>query len=58
VPVVGVRTITELRKAGAAVLSVDAGRTLLLDGADVIEVANEAEIAVVGRALTSQDARK
>lgn len=58
VPVVGVPTITELRKARAAVLSVDAGRTLLLDGSDVIEAANEAEIAVVGRALTSQDERK
>ena len=58
VPVVGLPTIATLRKAGATVLSIDAERTLLLDGPDVIEAANDADIAVVGRALTNQDAKQ
>ena len=49
VPVVGLPTVEALRRAGAGVLSVDAGRTLLLDGDRMLEAANEAGIAVVGR---------
>ena len=49
VPVIGVPTIDALRDARAAVLSVDAGRTLVLDGDQVFDAANEADIAVVGR---------
>jgi len=52
VPVVGVRTIDVLREVGATAVSVDAGRTLLVDGAAVIEAANAAGIAIVGRAVT------
>ena len=51
VPVVGFATIQAMRVAGAAVLSVDAGKTLLLDGDAVRASANEARIAIVGRAL-------
>ena len=50
VPVIGIRTIDALRTAQAAVLSVDAGRTLVLDGDAVFAAADEAGVAVVGRA--------
>ena len=50
VPVIGIRTIDALRAAQAAVLSVDAGRTLVLDGDAVFAAADEAGVAVVGRA--------
>jgi len=51
VPVVGFATLQAMRVAGAAVLSVDAGRTLMLDGDAVRASANEAKIAIVGRPL-------
>ena len=49
VPVVGVATIQAMRVAGASALSIDAGRTLILDGQSVFASANEAGIAIVGR---------
>ena len=49
VPVIGVPTIEALRAGHAAVLSIDAGRTLVLDGERVFDAANAADIAVVGR---------
>jgi DUF1009 family protein len=49
VPVIGIATIQAMRIAGATTLSVDAGRTLVLDGAHVFKSANEAGIAIVGR---------
>ncbi len=49
VPVVGLPTVEALRRAGAGVLSIDAGRTLVLDGDRMIDAADEAGIAVVGR---------
>jgi UDP-2,3-diacylglucosamine hydrolase len=49
VPVVGVRTVETMRAAGADGLSIDAGRTLVLDGDAFIEAADEARIVVVGR---------
>jgi DUF1009 family protein len=51
VPVVGFATIQAMRVAGASVLSVDAGRTLVLDHDAVVASANDARIAIVGRAL-------
>jgi DUF1009 family protein len=57
VPVVGVATVAAMREAGAAVLSVDAGRTLMLDGDAVIAAADAAGIAVVGRPLDAQPRR-
>jgi hypothetical protein len=49
VPVIGIATIQAMRIAGATALSVDAGRTLVLDGEHVFTSANEAGIAIVGR---------
>jgi hypothetical protein len=49
VPVVGVSTIEAMAAAGAALLSVDAGKTLLIDGDAVIAAANSAGISIVGR---------
>ena len=48
VPVVGVKTIEVMRQAGATCLAVDAGRCLLLDGDNVIQAANQADIAIEG----------
>ena len=49
VPVVGVATIDAMRAAGATLLSIDAGKTLLVDGAAVIDAADAAGLAIVGR---------
>jgi DUF1009 family protein len=49
VPVVGVSTIAAMAAAGATVLSVDAGKTLMIDGEAIIRAADAAGIAIVGR---------
>jgi DUF1009 family protein len=49
VPVIGLATIEAMRSAGASALSIDADRTLVLDGEHVFASANEASIAIVGR---------
>ncbi len=49
VPVVGAATIAVMKAAGATTLSVDAGRTLFVDGQAVIDAADAAGIAIVGR---------
>jgi DUF1009 family protein len=49
VPVIGIATIQAMRIAGASALSIDAERTLVLDGEHVFKSANEAGIAIVGR---------
>jgi UDP-2,3-diacylglucosamine hydrolase len=54
VPVVGLITVTAMRTAGATALSIDAGRTLVLDGDDLFRSANEAGIAIVGRPRREQ----
>ena len=51
VPVIGFATIQAMRVAGASALSIDAGKTLVLDGDAVYASANEAGITIVGRAL-------
>jgi DUF1009 family protein len=51
VPVVGLHTIQAMRAAGASAISIDAGRTLVLDGETFLAQANEAKIAIVGRKL-------
>jgi UDP-2,3-diacylglucosamine hydrolase len=56
VPVVGVATIDAMKSVGATALSIDAGKTLLVDGDDVIEAANAADITIVGRDLPSSEA--
>ena len=47
VPVVGVKTIEVMRKAGATCLALDAGKCLLLDGEAVIGAADVGQIAIV-----------
>jgi DUF1009 family protein len=49
VPVVGRSTIEAMKAAGASLLSVDAGKTLMIDGEGVVKAADEAGIAIVGR---------
>jgi DUF1009 family protein len=49
VPIVGLATIQAMRVAGAKVLSLDAGKTLIFDRAAFFASANEAQIAIVGR---------
>jgi DUF1009 family protein len=49
VPVVGVATIQAMRVAGANALSVDAGKTLMIDGEAILASADEAGITIVGR---------
>ncbi len=51
VPVVGLATIQAMRMAGASALSVDAGKTLVLDGDAVRASADEAGICIVGRTV-------
>jgi DUF1009 family protein len=46
VPVIGIKTIETMARAGASCLAVDAGRCLLLDGNAIIRAADEAGIAV------------
>ena len=53
VPVVGVATVDAMREAGADAITIDAGRTLILDGDDFIRAANAAGVVVVGRAKAS-----
>ncbi len=54
VPVVGVPTIAVLQEAGIRLLSIDAGRTLVLDGEAMVEAAERAGVIVVGRPLGEQ----
>jgi DUF1009 family protein len=54
VPIVGLATIQAMRLAGAKVLSIDAGRTLIFDREAFFASANEAGIAVVGRATAGR----
>jgi len=49
VPVIGLTTIEVMRAAGAGALTIDAGRTLVLDADRVYAAADRAGIAVVGR---------
>lgn len=51
VPIVGVPTIQAMARAGARVLSLDAGKALMFDKAAMIAAADAAGIAIVGRAL-------
>jgi DUF1009 family protein len=47
VPVVGVKTIAVMRKAGATCLALDAGKCLLIDGDAVVRAADDAGIALL-----------
>lgn len=50
VPVVGIPTIQHMARAGATVLSLDAGKALMFDKARMIQAADDAGITIVGRA--------
>ncbi len=52
VPVVGVATIQSMVSAGADGLTIDAGKTLILDGDAFVDAANAAGIVVIGRAVS------
>jgi len=47
VPVIGIRTLETMIRAGASCLAIEAERTLLFDGDSLIRRADEAEIAIV-----------
>ena len=49
VPVIGVSTIAAMQAAGADTLSIDAGKTLMIDGDAIIRAADEAGICIIGR---------
>jgi UDP-2,3-diacylglucosamine hydrolase len=49
VPVVGLATIQAMRRAGASLLSVDAGKTLVFDREPLLASAREVDIVIVGR---------
>ena len=54
VPVIGIATVRAMHSAGATALSIDAGRTLVMDGEQVFAAADEAGIAIVGRPRSEQ----
>jgi hypothetical protein len=47
VPVVGVKTIETMQKAGATCLALNAGKCLFLDGDEVISTADRAQICII-----------
>ena len=49
VPVIGVSTIAAMARAGGDAISIDAGRTLMIDGDAIVRAADEAGICIVGR---------
>lgn len=49
VPVVGLDTIPVMHETGTTALSIEAGRTLMLDKDGMLEAANDAGIAIVGQ---------
>jgi hypothetical protein len=48
VPVIGMRTMDAMSRAGATCLSVEAGRTLLFDRTSLLERASKENIAIIG----------
>jgi len=54
VPVVGIPTIQVMARAGATLLSLDAGKALMFDKMQMITAADDAGIAIVGRQLGGQ----
>ena len=54
VPVIGIATVRAMQAAGATALSIDAGRTLVMDGEQVFAAADQAGITIVGRPRSEQ----
>ncbi len=50
VPVIGVKTVETMQRAGASCLAVDAGKCLFLDGGSIVETADKAGISIVAAA--------
>jgi len=48
IPVIGIKTITKLRKAGITALAYQAGRFIILDKPEVIQKANDLDITIIG----------
>jgi UDP-2,3-diacylglucosamine hydrolase len=51
VPVVGVKTIEAMQRAGATCLALDAGKCLLIDGPPIVAAADAAGIAIVADSM-------
>lgn len=51
VPVVGLPTVQTMIKAGATALSITAGKTLIFDRAEMLALANENKITIIGTEL-------
>jgi UDP-2,3-diacylglucosamine hydrolase len=49
VPTVGPSTIQSIRAAGGKVLAIEAGKTILIDEAETVRLANEAGITIISR---------
>ncbi len=49
-PVVGTQTIRTMQQVGASVLAVETGRTLMFEREEMIRLANEANISILGTA--------
>jgi DUF1009 family protein len=54
VPVVGPQTIAVMRETGTTALALDAGRTLLLDQAEILRQADAAQITIAAQAIEEQ----
>jgi UDP-2,3-diacylglucosamine hydrolase len=54
VPVIGVKTIEVMQKAGATCLAIDAGKCLLLEGSAILEAADAAGISIVASDSSSE----
>ena len=50
VPTIGCATIEAMRKAGARVLAIEADRTIVIDQAETIALADRYGIAIVAKA--------
>lgn len=57
VPVIGPGTIDTMMETNTTALAVDAGRTLMLDKEEMLQMANAAKIAIVGLEPTEKEAK-
>jgi len=51
VPVIGVRTIETMIECKATAISVDAGKTLMIDKQELLQMADAAEVAIIGQEI-------
>ena len=56
VPVVGLATIQVMRRAGATLLSLDAGQALMFERETMLKAADDSGIAIVGRPKAAKGA--